>query len=166
MDFFTNFDRRRFIGYSYFRIPSELNEEVGRAVRFLREQPSDGKERLASALGDLQGEVLVAYGWRMAELAVRRRDRTYVILSLVALANANATDPREALMTMSLPYHSAKKLGEDPSLLFVEAARASTQAGQRWLLTYASRDETDKDIDVMAFEGSSDGDGFTYRSTL
>jgi predicted amino acid dehydrogenase len=85
-------------------------------------------------------DVLQAYGERMASLAVRENDSTFLTRGLVATVVGGLTEnDREAMMVMPLIENSAKRLGVNPSRLFEQTAGIVGPRGTLFLMRWLAR---------------------------
>jgi hypothetical protein len=152
-------------GYGRLPIPSSIDTEVECVVRFFMDQSPDTKRRLLDAVIIEQQPILRAYSERMASLAVRRSDPSYIILGLVALTLACTDDLREALLILPLHYRSAVKMHLDPAVVFQQAASFTAPEGREMLISFLTGRPESQQVEVMGYEESRDQDGFRYQRT-
>ena len=68
-------------------------------------------------------------------------------------------------MLLPLHYDAAKKIGEDPDLIFAEAAKILPPNVGPSLVKFLKRAPADRSREAMGYEESVDADGFRYRRT-
>jgi hypothetical protein len=107
-----------------------------------------------------QMRVLYAFGERMAVAAVRANDISLVRKGIIAHTIEDFRwDPRENLLTLTLLWHSARKLGGDARALFLEAASLASEEAATHLRRFADAPASLKTME--AAEGENEY-GFIY----
>lgn len=145
------------------RLGVPWDAEVEAVVRAIATATPEDRAAVRAALSPPAARVLLAWGERMASLAVRRRDRDLVVLGLtaVAMAGDELVDFRERLIPVPLHRRAAQLIGEKPKRLFDAAAALSDEAGARWL---RDRGRSRAGPRRMGFREGTDADGgFRFR---
>ena len=94
--------------------------------------------------------------------AVRQNNYDFIKQGLVLQSIENArTDKRDNIVRLSLLYNSARKLHQDPDILFEEIAHISAVEIKEILLNFIKRTEREKSISVMGYKEINDP-GFDY----
>lgn len=148
-------------GYGAQPLPSERDNEIG-ALLLTVQDP----ERLEEFLAPLTGEhvqVLVCFAERMATLAVRQQDRTFLNLGLVATVLAGlATSSKDALLVLPLQWDAASRLGLSPDQVFREIGARLGLRAATFLEAFLGRSATDKSISSMGYRAELAGEEFRY----
>jgi hypothetical protein len=137
--------------------------EVLDAVRELTALDPAARAEVHAAMTKHRTWALVGWARDAAAVAVRRRDREWVVLGLVGLSLFGRDfDPRDALLIYPLLGRAAEKLGEDRPAVFEEAAALSDPWGERWL---AGLSTSSASPETMGFEEDNSDGRFRFRST-
>ncbi len=137
--------------------------EVLDAVRELTALDPAARAEVHAAMTKRRTWALVGWARNAAAVAVRRRDREWVVLGLVGLSLFGRDfDPRDALVIYPLLGRAAEKLGEDRPAVFMEASALSDPFGQRWL---AGLSDSAASPETMGFEEDHSDGRFSFRST-
>jgi hypothetical protein len=155
-----------FNGYGPREIPHSL-DSLPEAVVDLYLAADIHDRELVSYLSVVAAQVLCSFAERQASVAVRHESAVALKLSLVALGIAGSveTDERNLLPVIALPWHSAKLLGLNPSVVFMELAMQMPRPGKELLLAFSRRPPESRSIACMGYVEASDNDGFRYRRT-
>jgi hypothetical protein len=106
---------------------------------------------------------LLAFGIRMAALAVREQDASHLADALAAVAiEGGRIDLRENLQVLALIYHSAEKIGADAQSLFDSAPASNPELGAA-IREFPRRAARDRSIEAMGFRESGDAGEFLYQ---
>ena len=123
------------------------SELSGLAERFAK---SDKRARanMRSSLSPDEFYTLLNFSDRSAVFAIREKNVNWVRngLSAVAMTEAKRIDFRDVLMTLSLLYHSANRIGANANQLFQEAARLSEPNIAELLTGFINRPAEEKDL--------------------
>jgi hypothetical protein len=155
-----------FTGYGPREIPHKLDSLPEAVVDLYLAADSHDKE-LVSCLSAVAAQVLCSFAERLSAVAVRNESAVALKRSLLALGIAASieTDERNVLSVASLPWHSAKLLGINPSVVFMESAMQLPRPGREFLLAFSRRPPESRSIACMGYIEGSDNDGFRYERT-
>jgi hypothetical protein len=107
----------------------------------------------------------LAYGERMASLAVRESNQELLVFGLIALGlDGWRFDWRENIMILSLHYDAAERIGAKPELVFEKAAALLNERVAKALHSFIGS-AADKSLEAMGYIAAVDNQGFRYRRT-
>jgi len=113
---------------------------------------SDAKARAAmrTSISLEEFETLLNFSQRAAVFAMRdhKVDWAKDGLTAIAMIEAERTDFRDILMSLSVLYHAARRVGANPDQLFKEASKLSEPNVKELLTGFVSRPAHEKDIRV------------------
>ena len=149
-------------GGSYYRsrIPCPEDSEIARAINAFSESTPREQAAFRAGIDRSRSGLLQVWSERIASLAVRLDSPKPLVLGLVGLSLAQATDDQEALLVAPLHRRSAEKLGVDAGRIFDEAAGRTDLAGARWLAEQRDSEEQPEDAGYVE---DDDGEGFRYE---
>ena len=154
-------------GYADVAIPSARDGQIAAYLERLMAAGSGKIDHAASTLGPAYTVAFLAYGERMATLAVRERSTRHALLGLLAIALTwrACTDVRPAIPLIGLLYDAARRTGGDPERVFAEAASHCPVDVAPVLRDFLTRADLGEIADEMGFSAGRDRDGFRYRRT-
>jgi len=165
--YFTEVDA---IANGYFKenLPSKSDEAVSKLVGIFKGSDDATKRNIIDECNKnrRRSSVILCYMERMANLAVREKNKAYLINALTAMAieNFNQED-KEFFIIMPLIAYSAQKIGHDPKTLFIEAAKYAVGESVKYLDYSKSKYEPDVNIRQSLYEESETPDGlFVYKN--
>jgi len=111
------------------------------------ESDAESRADMRAAISMDEFYTLLTFSHRAAVFAIRERDADWVVSGLTAIAmiEQERTDYRDVLLALSLIYHSASRIGEDPDRLLQDAA-ALSGPGSDLILGFSNRTPEDKDL--------------------
>lgn len=155
-------------GYFKEPLPSQSDEAVSKLVEVFKKSDAETKENIIDECSNSRrrSSIILCFMERMANLAVRQKNKEYLIDALTAMAieNFNQED-KEFFIAMPLIAYSAKKIGLDPKILFTEAAQYAVGESLKYLDYSKSKYEPGTNIQQSLYEESSTEDGlFIYKN--
>lgn len=146
-------------------IPSEIDDRIHQILWWFGDEKilSENYKELADFFDLNHSRFLQLFSERMAALAVRERSKKRIITGLLALALNSEPDPREELPILSLHYHSAVKLKEDPDQILKAVAKKVDSNWAEFFLKFSKRDPKDKFIEAMGYVEAETSEGFIYK---
>jgi hypothetical protein len=149
------------------RLPSPTDAQISDICVLYMEATLMQRQVFCSALDRRACGRLDDYAARMAMLSVRQRSETLLLHGLVALIMEldwpGLPDVREILMTLSIVYHSADKLGCADSLFQQAAQYADKPSSRDIVLGYLRRNPEAKRIEAMGWHEIAGPSGLIYR---
>lgn len=107
---------------------------------------------------------LLAYGMRMAFLAVRHRKQVGVWHGLMGLVVDNdILDYRDVLTVATLLYDAATRLEASPEVMFQRAIVRAAPRRAKLLKGYLVAPDFTKSVQSMGFEAADTESGFVYK---
>ena len=146
-------------------IPSKLDQEVSQLVETIIRATPEERTLISSKFGPDHTFVLLGFSERMAALAVREGSHDILFKGLVALAFEDAKfDVRENILVLAPLYHSAVKIGTEPTELFHRVATYATDEELRAaILNFPDRLEANRGLAAMGYIENMGPDGFLYK---
>lgn len=149
------------------RLPAPTDARISEVcILYMNANPIQ-RQVLSSSLSQEAGFNLSAFAARMAMLSVRQQSETLLLHGLVALIMEldwpDLPDVREILMTLSIVYHSAAKLGCADTLFQQAAQYAVKPSSREIILSYLARKPEDKRIEAMGWHEIEGPSGLIYR---
>jgi hypothetical protein len=143
-------------------LPEPTDTEI---AELLRRAWDDGRldELIAAVRPDPEATTLRRSAFRLASLAVRRRDPSLLRSGLVAIgvASRHSLDPRDEIWILAPLWHAARLLDPDPEEEFRGAA-AAVPATDDLFLAWSSRSPESQSLGEFLFWSSSDEGGFRF----
>lgn len=107
--------------------------------------------------------LLLTYAGRNAILAVRDHDKQRLRDAAMALTvDADRLDYRDILVTATLVYDAATRIGEDPEMIFRQTLTYATPDRKRLISEWLRAPEFTKSIQSKGFDAIGVGERFTY----
>ncbi len=149
------------------RLPSPTDARISEVcILYMNANPIQ-RQVLCSGLSQEVGFNLGAFATRMAMLSVRERSEPLLLHGLIALIMVldwpDLPDVREILMTLSIVYHSAAKLGCAETLFQQAAGYADKPTSRDIVLNYLKRTPQDKRIEAMGWHEIAGPNGLIYQ---
>ena len=129
-------------------VKNSLDSELaGLSQRFAT---SDAKARadIRTSINMDEFNTLLTFSDRTAVFAIRERDVKWVNngLTAIAMIEAERTDPRDIIMSLTLLYHSARRIGANADQLFRDTAKLSEPNVATLFTEFLERPAKEKDI--------------------
>jgi len=149
-----------------------VRDRITRMLEHYQQLPESERGPLRAQFGPNQASKLSYYAGKMAEDGVRKNSIQSIKLGLLAAAmDGGQYDYRNTVTNLCMLYHSAKKLGFDPTPLFTDAAGYGDERARDLILQYLA--QGNKDIRAFGLEEDygheaflpDDPEGFRYAST-
>lgn len=149
------------------RLPCPTDTQISDVcVLYMAATPTQ-RQVFASVLDQRACGRLGDFAARMAMLSVQQQSETSLFHGLVALIMEldwpDLPDVREILMTLSIVYHSAAKLGCAETLFQQAAEYADKPASRDIVLNYLKRTPQDKRIEAMGWHEIDGPNGLIYQ---
>ncbi|MHB1552238.1 MAG: hypothetical protein ACYDEU_08015 [Vulcanimicrobiaceae bacterium] len=152
-------------GYGTLPIPSQRDAEISSLLRAWLNLDESSRNAALSQIPEEHRFTLLGYSERMASLAVRDREKEYIVLGLLALGlDGWRGDWRDNATLVCLHYDAAQRIGLAPSSVFDEAAKLLPQKPAQALKSFLRRSAEDKSLATMGYLAGAD-DGFRYKRT-
>lgn len=149
------------------RLPSPTDTQISDICVLYMDATSMQRQVFSFALDQRACGRLDDFAARMAMLSVRQRSETLLLHGLVALIIEldwpGLPDVREILMTLSIVYHSAAKLGCADSLFQQAAQYADKPSSRDIVLNYLKRTSEAKRIEAMGWHEIAGPNGLIYQ---
>lgn len=153
-------------GYGRLPIPAPRDEQILALLREWQCLSEEEREAASRLITKDQMLTLLAFSERMASLAVRVRNRAFVVSGLIALGlDGWRTDWRENMLLLCLHFDASKKIGADLDSIFQEAANTLSSKVSTALVAFLKRSPADQSLEAMGYKESVDEDGFRYQRT-
>lgn len=161
--FIDRFIFRNHINYRMERIPNDLDQMVSDLIDIYLKASQDKRIEIAGNFNSYHSMTFIVYAERMASYSVRQRSRSDLMRGLLAIViEGFKYDPRDDWTVLGALYHSAIKIGKDPSELFHEAANYADDLTAKYILDFINRNDLINILDVMYYDEGRDEDGFRY----
>jgi hypothetical protein len=147
-------------------IPSATDKSLATLVQLLADLSLGDREQLLYGWFDpWQLQALSTFSVRMSSLAVRSRSRELLVTALLAEAfEGYRVDARDGgIQALGVAYDAAGRLGEDPDLLFEEAAAFARPEMADDMRAFLERDDLSTILTAMRYAPSEDPPGFRYE---
>ena len=145
--------------------PSPLHDRLRELCRLYLGATPDQQLYMRTRIDRKRAGPLTVYGLREAVLGVRSGSEDLVRLGLTAFAieNLASGDARETLMSVSVLYHAAERVG-NAAAIFEETARISGPGFAGLLRDFAARHPNLRKMSVMGWHEveTPDGPGFRW----
>lgn len=149
------------------KLPSQTDTQLSNVCFLYMEASPMQRQVFSSALDQRACGRLDDFAARMAMLSVREQSEALLLHGLVALIMEldwpDLPDVREILMTLSIVYHSAAKLGCADSLFQQAAQYADKLTSRDIILGYLRRTLEAKRIEAMGWHEIAGPSGLIYR---
>src|SRR6185503_8830913 len=91
---------------------------------------------------------LLTFSQRASVFAIREENPEWIVigLSAIAMIEKERTDYRDILVALSLLYHSATRIGENPDQLLRSAAVLSEAGVSELIVGFVERPQQEKDL--------------------
>jgi len=153
--------------YHEMMLPCAWDDGIFRLITSLPRLPLKEHRSFVAGLDADTAGTLAVFAGRMAMLSVRKHDPALLAAGLaargLALIPADLEGERMALCELTQLYHSARKLGLDPELMFHEAVSlAGTESAG--ILTFLEREPRNQTIECMGVFEREGPSGLVYWS--
>jgi len=149
------------------RLPSPADTQIRDTCSLYMNATPIQRQVLCSILNQEASFNLGAFAARMAMLGIRQQSETQLLHGLVALIMEldwpDLPDVREILMTLSILYNSAAKLGCAEALFQQAAQYADKPSSRKIVLDYLMRTSENKRIEAMGWHEIEGPSGLIYR---
>lgn len=150
-------------GYGLWLLPCKLDKNLSLIINTYSKLPPDAYVEYRKKFNPYNPWPLFTFAERMAILGVREHSIQRIFEGLIALAIEDFRyDYREALLILSLLYHSASKISADPLNLFDKAAMFASRETANRLRDFARHPTP---IHQMGYIEAISEDGFKYLRT-
>ncbi len=147
------------VGYGLWHLPCPLDYKISELVNLFLQLESSERQQVYGKCSN--AFLLLAFSERMAIWGVRTSSETKLFEGLIAhVVEGFSHDYRENLLVLSLLYHSACKIGSDPSGLFEKAATFASPKAADYLRQFAHKPAS---IRSMGYKEVMTVDGFSYK---
>jgi hypothetical protein len=153
------------IGYGALPIPGRFDSRITELLRCWEGLIELERNSATGRLSNDQKRTLLAYGERMASLAVRDSNAKLIYFGLLAVGIGWLDDWRENVLVISLHYDAASRIGAVPEEIFEDAAGLLRVKPADTLRGFLRRSSEDKSLAAMGYVAGSDSDGFRYQRT-
>jgi len=128
--------------------PYEFDRALSELARRYARSDARTRARMRASIESDEFSMLTAFAARAAVFGLRERSSERIADGLTALAmiEEERTDFRNALVSLSLLYHSARRIGADADKLVRAAAALAEKPVSKLLLQFITRSETMKDL--------------------
>lgn len=148
-------------GYGLRPLPCLLDEKLSFVITTYSKLSLAAREEFRKKFNPYHPWPLFTFAERMAILGVREQSTQRLFEGLVALVIEDCRyDTREALLILSVLYHSAVKVSANPLDLFEQAAMVASPEMADVLRDFARHPTP---IQQMGYTESMSEDGFTYQ---
>lgn len=163
LQWITQYDYSAIERYLESPLPTEMDRTFSHLTELYRQADADSRCAASESLDENRSAWLNVFAYRMAMLAVRQQSLDLLTDVLTALLIVARRDERHNfLMTLSVAYHSAAKLG-NPDMLFQDAAQYACDTESAKLLSgFLERAPQDKRIENMGFQEIMGLNGIIY----
>ncbi len=153
-------------GYGTLPIPIQRDAELSDLLNAWLDLDELSRNAALSQITEEHRWTLLSYSERMATWAVRDRDRSHIVLGLLALGlDGWQFDWRENMVMICLHYDAAQRIGLTPASVFEEAAKLLPQKPADALISFLHRSDEDRSLEAMGYAVGVDDDGFRYLKT-
>jgi hypothetical protein len=153
-------------GYGALPIPDVMDARITELLRAWAELDASLRADASPQVLEEQRFTLLAYGERMASLAVRVRSAEHIFFGLLGLGvDGWRVDWRDNILVVSLHYDAAERIDVIPEEIFERAASLLPPKVAVALRGFLRRTPADKSIGAMGYVGSRDRAGFRYERT-
>lgn len=144
-------------------LPTEMDRNFSHLMQLYRQAAEDSRCTACQSLDESRAAWLNVFAYRMAMLAVRQQSPETLTDALTALLMiARQDDRHNFLMTLSIAYRSATRLG-NPDQHFRKASQYACDAeSAKLLLGFLERAPQDKRIEIMGFQEIMGQNGVIY----
>jgi hypothetical protein len=142
-------------------MPSQIDEAMRLLAAEFANSPKTDRRRAVREMSSYS-QWLATYQMRMAVMSVITRDPERLRDGLLAIAIDGAADVRDQIKTLSLIYHSGKKIGVDVDQLFAEISAVGEGEIRTAIAEFPNRTPHDKSIKTMGYREATDQEGFYY----
>ncbi|PQO36458.1 hypothetical protein [Blastopirellula marina] len=148
------------------RLPAPRDEKFAQLADLYLSSNADDRAEIRAALPDDCRLLVIGFSSRMAILAERFADRSYLLRAFAAHSIEDFQwDGRENILRLVLVCHVAKEMGEEPLALLEEMAIISSEGGAKAFRSFASRPDnlnTLQSIEVVKIE-TPEGVDYVHR---
>jgi hypothetical protein len=162
----SRLDGKQFNGYRVVRLPHALDAVVESVVTAYVDGSAPVRRRMSETASPRAASALIAYGERMAAVAVRTQSQQPLRRALVAmgLAYGRLDDQRDTLYPLVAVNHSAGLLDTELSRLIDAVADYLPDAAVTAFRAFVNRDEADKSLRCMGLGTTGSNADFRYIS--
>lgn len=106
------------------------------------------RARMRASLTEDEVYTLLLFSQRSSVFAIREQNPGHLIngLRAVAMIDLKKVDPRDVLLPLSLLYHSAERIKQNPDKLFRDAQTLSEPKMSKLIVGFLERSPEDKDL--------------------
>lgn len=129
-------------------VKNSLDSELTELCRRFVQSDEKARANMRTSISLEEFSTLLSFSKRSAVFALREQDVNWVNngLTAIAMIEAERTDFRDILMSLSLLYHSAKRIGADANQLFRDTAKLSEPNVATLLIGFLNRPAEEKDL--------------------
>lgn len=166
-EFEKDFKPENSLEYNKFSpIPCLFDSKISDLIDTYVNTSSEGQNFIRGVFSHKYSSTFFFFSERMACLAIREKLEKHIFEGLIAHAIENGKfDWRENILVLSLLYHSAVKIGTDPTLLFNRAAAFAEGEIKKIIQNFPNRVPEDRSIEAMGYVESENEQGFCYKRT-
>jgi hypothetical protein len=128
--------------------PAELDTGLQELCANFVGKPKSEQEKLRSAISLDEFYTLIEFARRSSVFALRDKDSDILNSALISIAmiEAERTDFRDILATLALIHHSAKRIGLDPSSMFLNFAKIAEPGTSELISGFVGRDSASQNL--------------------
>lgn len=129
-------------------VKNSLDSELTELCQRFAQSDEKVRAKMRTSISLEEFDTLLSFSNRSAVFALREQNVNWVSngLTAIAMIEAERTDFRDILMSLSLLYHSAKRIGADANQLFRDTAQLSEPNVATLLTGFIGRPPEEKDL--------------------
>ncbi|MGH7494987.1 MAG: hypothetical protein ACREOO_21655 [bacterium] len=129
-------------------VKNALDSRLSELCQSYANSDMPARARIRASISMDEFYTLLTFGRRAAVFALRERSVNWIIhgLTAIAMIESERIDFRDAVLDISLLYHAATKIGENPDKLLQDAATLSEDNVAELLTGFVKRPREEKDL--------------------